>query len=172
MTREIAVLAYDINWPQKFNQEQALLQQTLGDNAVTIHHIGSTAVAGLSAKPVIDILIVVKNLVQVLNSVLELQALGYLSKGEHGIVGRLYFQKGVVQRSHHVHIFEQGHELINLHLLFRDYLRRNISVAKQYEKLKLKLAKEYSHSPQAYNNGKQPFIERHLLKATGKSSYQ
>lgn len=78
-----------------------------------------------------------------------------MTKGENGIAGRLYFQKGGVQRSHHLHIFEQGNELINQHLLFRDYLRCNMSVAKQYEKLKRTLANEYPYSSQEYSNGKQ-----------------
>lgn len=108
------------------------LNQILKNEIIDIHHIGSTSVPGLSAKPIIDIMPVVKdiNIVDKYNE--EMQGIGYEPKGENGISGRRYFEKGGDNRTHHVHIYQVGSYEIKRHLAFRDYLREHIEVKKVY----------------------------------------
>ncbi|TVP16086.1 GrpB family protein [Shewanella sp. KCT] len=111
MSRIIEVLDYQDHWPRVFEAEKALLQSVLGDGVITIEHIGSTSVPDLAAKPIIDILAEVERL-DVLDALdaknSEIAKLGYRARGEHGIAGRRYFQKGAAQRSHHLHVFQSG----------------------------------------------------------------
>ena len=104
--RVVEVVDYDPNWKNTFETERVLLAKAIGINAVKIEHIGSTSVVGLAAKPVIDILIEVTDLKELDNTAENIEALGYTIKGENGISGRRYFQKGGNQRSHHVHAFQ------------------------------------------------------------------
>lgn len=91
----VKVVAYDAKWPQLFEEKAKLIKSALGENCIAIHHIGSTAVLGLSAKPIIDILPVVKNILQVDQANFAMEQLGYTAKGEYGIPFRRYFQKGI-----------------------------------------------------------------------------
>lgn len=99
-----------------------------------IHHIGSTSVPGLMAKPVIDILVEVGtiNVVDSYNEAMKKQ-IGYLPKGENGIPNRRYFSKGGDNRTHQVHVYQQGDEKIASHLMFRDYLITHPKVASEYD---------------------------------------
>src|SRR5580698_1970268 len=90
MARTIEVVPYNPEWPQMFEAEAALIKKALGDNCIAIHHIGSTSIPGLSAKPIIDILPVVKDILKV--DAKPIEALGYQAKGENGMAFRRYFQ--------------------------------------------------------------------------------
>ncbi len=106
MNSNIEVVPYNANWPVMFEQESTLIQHALGTNCLIIHHIGSTSVPGLPAKPIIDILPVVKNILGVDKTTTAMEGLGYQAKGEYGIVFRRFFQKGNNIRTHHVHVYE------------------------------------------------------------------
>lgn len=97
--RILTVVDYDEMWPTLFENERTLLQMTLGKVISRIHHIGSTSVPGLSAKPVIDILIEVANLEELDSLNQAMEGVGYTVRGENGILNRRYFTKGGNQRS-------------------------------------------------------------------------
>ncbi|WP_033543384.1 GrpB family protein [Planococcus sp. CAU13] len=155
--RKAIVLPYDEQWAVLFHEEANEIKRILGDELVDIHHFGSTSVPHLAAKPVIDILVVVKKIEAVDGYNEELQAIGYIGKGENGIAGRRYFQKGGDDRTHHLHIYQFGSPEIERHLVFRDYLRAHPAVAKEYGDLKRSLSKEFLYDIDSYINGKEAF---------------
>jgi GrpB-like predicted nucleotidyltransferase (UPF0157 family) len=163
--REIVVAPYDEKWPAMFNAENFLLQALLGDVVRKIHHIGSTSVPGLSAKPVIDILLEVADINQLDKCNSAMVDAGYVSRGENGIAGRRYFIKGGDQRSHQVHAFSVGDIQIQKHLSFRDYLRKNSYIASDYAEIKRTAALLCKNDAHRYSALKTNFIEHHLQRA-------
>ena len=158
--RTIEVVEYNPLWPKRFESERDLLHRTLRDVAVEIHHIGSTAVPGLAAKPIIDILIEVTDLSALDSLDGEMEAIGYEPKGEFGIPGRRYFRKGGDERTHHIHAFAQGDFNVTRHVAFRDYLRANPDVAREYGELKKRVALECQNDIDRYCDGKDAYINR------------
>lgn len=152
-------------WHQLFAQEEARLRDALGGLAVSVEHVGSTAVCGLSAKPIIDIAVAVREIADAERCVAPLAGIGYEYRGENGIPGRHYFAKGE-PRTHHLHMVELSSEFWRAHLLFRDYLRRHPEAAREYDALKRRLAIEHAHDRGAYTEGKAAFIEG-VLEAAG-----
>jgi len=166
MSKRIIIIEnYNANWPKLYVAEQVLLAGIIGDNVVAIHHIGSTSVIGLPAKPVIDILLEVHDLLLLETSYSALANIGYVAKGEHDIANRRYFQKGGVQRSHHLHAFEAGNMHTIAHLVFRDYLRKSPKTKQEYGQLKYRVALQCQNNSQAYMEGKDNFIKQHLALA-------
>ena len=165
MMRTIAVVPYDEKWPEAFSVESLLLKKILGKVAVTIYHIGSTAVPGLSAKPVIDILLEVSTIDELDKCHSAMSNAGYVGRGENDIPGRRYFIKGGNRRSHQVHAFSTGDQQIERHLAFRDYLRKNSDSAGAYAEIKLAAARVCHNDPQGYSALKAKFIEHHLQLA-------
>jgi GrpB-like predicted nucleotidyltransferase (UPF0157 family) len=138
----------------------------LGGAASAIHHIGSTSVPGLAAKPVIDLLAEAPDLGQIDARTASLEADGYEAKGEHGIEHRRYFSRPEAARPKvHVHVFPVGHPGIARHLLFRDYLRAHHASAREYGRLKQGLARRFSRDRDAYQEAKAAFIEELHRKA-------
>jgi GrpB-like predicted nucleotidyltransferase (UPF0157 family) len=168
--RTIEVVDYDPAWPSLFEDERSLLCEALGDVIVVIHHIGSTAVPGLAAKPIIDINLVVTD-VNVLDELSDkMEDIGYVAKGEFGIPGRRYFQKGGDRRTHQVHAFKQGDPNTVRHLAFRDYLRANPKVAEEYAVLKKRIAATCDNDIDRYCHGKDDFVKRHQAIALGQGT--
>ncbi|MCM3902740.1 MAG: GrpB family protein [Pyrinomonadaceae bacterium] len=153
-------------WHQLFAQEEARLRDAIGEQVVAIEHVGSTAICGLSAKPVIDIAVAVREISDAEKCVMPLENIGYEYRGEYGIPGRHYFIKGE-PRTHHVHMVELSGNFWRTHLLFRDYLRRCPEVAKEYENLKKELAQKHAEDREAYTEGKAAFIGS-VLEAAGR----
>lgn len=168
--RILTVATYNSHWPTQFLQEQAALTTIFAHNQVVIHHIGSTSVPALSAKPIIDLLVTVNNLTLFEDNEDDLKALGYVAKGENGIAGRRYFQKGGCNRSHHLHGFMHGDICAKQHLVFRDYLRSKPIIAKQYGELKQQLVKQSFNDTHLYMQGKSGFIQHHLALALAEQS--
>jgi len=158
--RTIDIVAYDPAWPAMFQAERRHLRQALGDSACHIHHIGSTAVAGLAAKPIIDILLEVTGLASLDEDQSAMEEIGYECMGEFGIPGRRYFRKGGENRSHHIHAFARGDSNIARHLAFRDYLRKHADVAAEYAQLKMRLARECDNDIGRYCQGKDLYVKR------------
>lgn len=163
--RIIEVLDYDLKWPFFFEEERHSLEAVLGSVALKVHHIGSTSVPGLAAKPVIDILIEVTRLeaLDALNG--SMQGLGYEPRGELGIPGRRYYSKGGNARTHQVHAFIGGDPHIHRHLAFREYLRNHPDVANEYARLKKEVAASCNHDIVRYMDGKDAWIKAALAKA-------
>jgi GrpB-like predicted nucleotidyltransferase (UPF0157 family) len=154
----VKVVPYDTEWQHMFETEAKLIKHALGNNCIDIHHIGSTAVPGLNAKPIIDILPVVKDLLQVDHAIPAMEKLGYEAKGEFGIPFRRYFQKAKNNRTHNVHIFEQGNPEIDRHLKFRNWMQLHVNDLLLYGKLKAELALKFPHDIDNYCLGKDAFI--------------
>lgn len=156
--RFIEVVSYDANWSLKFIREAEEIKKALGDNCIEVHHIGSTSVPGLAAKPVIDMLPVVLDISKVDGANESMEALSYVAKGEYGIPFRRYFQKGGNQRTHQAHVFEIGNPEIERHLKFRDWMRIHSEDREAYACLKQDLAGQYPYDINAYCLGKEDFI--------------
>ena len=166
MTRTLKVVPYDSGWADQFQVEKNSLQQVFGDILVAVHHIGSTSIPGIKAKPIIDILVVVRNIEQVDACNDAMIVLGYEPRGEFGIPGRRFFSKGGEEhRSHHVHVFESGHPEIARHLDFCDYLRAHPEEARRYGQLKEELARKFRHASDRYTEGKTEMIREMDRKA-------
>ncbi len=163
--RILTVVDYDEMWPALFESERTLLQMTLGKVISRIHHIGSTSVPGLSAKPVIDILIEVANLEELDSLNQAMEGVGYTVRGENGILNRRYFTKGGNQRSHHIHAFATGDAQIIKHLAFRDYLIKHNDVAIQYALMKKSAMLLCENDSHRYSIYKADFIQKHLRMA-------
>jgi len=159
--REIEVVKYDPNWAIKFDIERVMLQEALGSNALNIEHIGSTAVFGLAAKPVIDILVAVSSLNILDTKDEKMASLGYEAKGENGIEGRRYFQKGGNQRTHHVHVFQAGDESLIRHRAFKEYLIVYPEITREYSEIKKQAASDCQNNIMLYMSMKNEFIRKH-----------
>ncbi len=160
----VQLTPYQPDWEVAFSEEQAQLREVLGDTALGVEHIGSTAVPGLWAKPILDIGVAVRDLDEAFAIVEPLEALGYTYRGEYGISRRHYFVKGSL-RTHHLHILEESSlEWRNL-LRFRDHLRMHPEAAAAYQALKLKLAAQFPKDREANTGGKHDFIRATLNRA-------
>lgn len=165
--RKVEVIPHDPKWREAFEVESKPLVDVLGENVVAIHHIGSTAIPNIYAKPIIDLLMEVKDLIKIDQQSAALKSLGYQVMGEFGIPKRRFFRKdnraGI--RTHHIHIFEVGSAQIKRHLAFRDDLIAHPKEAQQYSDLKRKLAQAYPTDIEGYMDGKHSFIKEIDLKA-------
>ena len=139
----------------------------MAGNLVAIHHIGSTAIPGIHAKPVIDMLAVVDDITRVDASNAELIAVGYVAMGEFGLAGRRYFRRdnAAGERTHQIHTFEIASPAVARHLAFRDYMRAHPAIADEYSRLKQGLATRHADDMNAYMDGKDAFIKEHESKA-------
>ncbi|HEY9881698.1 MAG TPA: GrpB family protein [Leptolyngbyaceae cyanobacterium] len=164
---KVDVVPSNKDWRGLFEQESAQIRAALGKNLVAIHHIGSTSIPGIYAKPIIDILVEVQDLARVDAQTETLVVLGYEAMGEYGIPGRRYFRKhssaGV--RTHHVHTFAVGSPQVQRHLAFRDYLTAHPEDAQRYSTLKQQLAQAHPNDIEAYMDGKDGFIQEMDRKA-------
>lgn len=152
-------------WHQTFADEAARIREAVGEYVTAIEHVGSTSVDGIAAKPIIDMAASVETAADGEKCVAPLENIGYEYRGEYGIAGRLYFVKGE-PRTHHLHMVLAASDFWRSHLLFRDYLRENPSIAKEYERLKIGLAEKYPDNREDYLQGKTEFIEN-VLRAAG-----
>jgi GrpB-like predicted nucleotidyltransferase (UPF0157 family) len=171
---EIEIVEYDPRWPTRFAEEAELLRVAL-DPALVIglEHFGSTAIPGMVAKPIIDILIAVRSIAEARGTAVEpLQRLGYVFWADNPKTDRMFFVKGMppygVRRTHHVHITEPTAEPW-LNLPFRDYLRAHPDEAQRYERLKRNLAIVHCTDREAYTDAKAAFVEEILTKARRES---
>ncbi|WP_036480937.1 GrpB family protein [Myxosarcina sp. GI1] len=158
---KVEVVPHNPQWKNAFKVESKQIAKAIGENIITIHHIGSTAISTIYAKPIIDFLVEVSDLALVDERNTEMEALGYEAMGEFGIKNRRYFRKhnllGI--RTHHVHIFEVNSPEVKRHLAFRDYLIAYPQVAWEYSALKRKLAQKYPEDIEGYMDGKDRFIK-------------
>jgi len=166
-TKRIKVVAHDPLWSSLFDVEASGIKKALGDACLAIHHIGSTAVPGLAAKPIIDMIAVVE---KPETSIRALAPLGYDYRGEYNIPRRFLFNKKEGLEVH-LHVYEEGHAEIELNLVFRDYLRQNPWASEDYTTLKRSLLQEDSSflrtqgAFSGYTLGKDAFIRSILEKA-------
>ncbi|MDN7243242.1 GrpB family protein [Planococcus sp. N028] len=165
--RRVTVTDYNPEWETQFELAAAEIRKVLGEECVAVYHIGSTSVQGLAAKPVIDLMPVVRDIQKIDRFNEEMAKIGFVAKGENGLTGRRYFQKGGDERTHHVHVYQEGNKEIARHLVFCNYLRENPRVAEEYGTLKKKLAKEHPYDIQKYIEGKEPLVIQIEKRAMG-----
>jgi GrpB-like predicted nucleotidyltransferase (UPF0157 family) len=171
LMRKVEIEPYDNNWPLLYASEAEFLARVLGVEMVRIHHIGSTSVPGLQAKPIIDMLAEVHSIEKIDSLNTQMMASGYTPMGEYGIAGRRYYYKGSEEKhSHHLHAFQSGNMEVVRHLLFRDYLRSHTQEARKYANLKESLSAKFPHDIEAYMDGKDAFIKDLDSKASAWST--
>lgn len=153
----VAISAYDPQWPGLFAREQARLAGALGPLATAIEHIGSTAVEGFPAKPIIDIAITTESFARLPSLVGVMEGAGYRHKGEFGLPGRHFFTRGDPVL-YHVHVVERQSALWRQWLGFRDALRNDAALRRDYSRLKRKLAEKFPKDRPAYTAAKGDFI--------------
>ena len=162
----VHIVSYDPRWPELFELERACLQAVAGEWVEAIEHVGSTAVPGLDAKPVVDVVAGVRSLREVDRFVHRLAGIGYESRGEAGVAGRLFFRKlQDGRRVFHLHVTGTDHAFWENHLLFRDYLRAHPGTAGEYARLKHELAVRFRDDRESYTRAKTEFIERVVARA-------
>lgn len=157
---KVEVLDHNDQWREMYRKESQQIKHIFGEELIDIYHIGSTSVTGLKAKPIIDIMPVVKDIKNVDSFNNQMIEIGYEPLGEFGMEGRRYFRKGKTKRTHQIHVFQiDNNKDINRHLAFRDYLRTHVKAANQYGNLKAKLAKSFPNDIESYMDGKDKFIK-------------
>lgn len=164
--KKFVVAPPDPSWPKAFEAEVERLSPVFGEDMVDIHHVGSTAIPGLAAKPIIDVLLEVGDIGRVdsLNDALE--TLGYRAWGEYGLPGRRYFTRDVAgTRTHNVHVYEMGNPEVERHLAFRDYMITSPEESRAYGRLKEELARRFPADFEAYMDGKDAFVKERERRA-------
>ena len=159
-TKYVEVVPYDEQWKQDFIDISSEIRETLGDLALRIEHVGSTSVEGLSAKPIIDIDVVIKG--SDFDSVVaKMAAIGYVHEGNLGIVGREAFKYEGKEhlRRHHLYVCPEDSPELRRHLAFRDYLRAHREAVEEYSRIKEEGAALFPYDIDGYIGHKSPFIE-------------
>jgi GrpB-like predicted nucleotidyltransferase (UPF0157 family) len=157
----VEILDYDPSWPTKFDAERILLEAVLNPGlAGAIEHVGSTAIPGMPAKPVIDIMVPVRSLEESRPAISTLAGAGYLYFPYRDDVMHWFCKPSAAFRTHHLHLVPFGSERWMKCLAFRDAIRGNEGLAKEYAALKIRLANEFKFDREAYTQAKSPFVER------------
>ncbi len=160
MGSPVIIVDYDPQWPILYEEEESRIRSVIGHLVVVIEHVGSTAVPGLGAKPILDIMVAVRQLADVEKCIEPLGSIGYVPEDESSIPERRLFYKGPPgARAYHLHMVELTSDFWERHLLFRDALRTNPGVAQEYYQLKKDLAAKYGSNRGAYTDDKTSFIE-------------
>ncbi|MBS4218820.1 GrpB family protein [Bacillus sp. FJAT-49711] len=151
-------------WAQMFHDESQFLKTIFGDEIIIFEHFGSTSVKGMMAKPVIDMMCIVKDIEKIDSFNEKMDFLGYDVAGELGIPGRRLFRKGGEDRTHHIHFYQQNNPHIERHLIFRDYLRTYPQEAAKYSDFKKQLARQFDDTRE-YSMAKKHFVKEMEQKA-------
>lgn len=165
----VQVVAYQAAWPDFFEQERRILHQYLGHLVLDIQHVGSTAVPGLEAKPIIDIAVAVASATLIAWCRQSLCALGYIDRGDKGKEGDYLFVKESAPevRTHHLHVVAKDDPQWDNYLRLRDLLRAEEGLRREYATLKHALQQEFAQDRKRYTKAKQDFI-RALLQPSFK----
>ena len=157
---QIILVAHDPGWSNEFEREAEQIRTALSGVPIELHHIGSTAIPGIVAKPVIDMIGIAPNVDVLDANVDRLVAIGYEAMGEFGIVGRRYFRKDSPDgaRTHQLHAFAKGSPNIQRHMDFRDFMRAFPDAAAAYQELKLALAHRSGPDIERYADAKTDFV--------------
>lgn len=165
MVEPIIVVDYDPSWVATFSRLKGLVAESLGGLSAVIEHVGSTAVPGAAAKPVIDIDVVLPSTDFVPRAIQLLAEAGYRHLGDLGIIGREAFESPAGLPAHHLYVVVLGNSEHTRHLHFRDYLRKHPKDAERYSALKRLLAARFRDDREAYTDAKSAFVEEILQRA-------
>ena len=160
-TRKVNVLPYDNSWQSDFEKIKNEIEYTLGDLAIGIEHVGSTSVEGMSAKPCIDLDVIIKDYSVFDAVVRKLESIGYIHEGDFGIKDREAFKYSNKPhlKTHHLYVCPQYSEELHRHMSFRDYLRSNPEAVRKYSSVKETAAKLFPEDIDKYIEYKSPCIE-------------
>jgi GrpB-like predicted nucleotidyltransferase (UPF0157 family) len=150
-------------WAAMAKTESAKIADVLGDNLIAVHHVGSTAIPGIMAKAIVDLMPMVRDLTKVDSKESALRDLGYKWHGEFGLDGRRFCSKAdpkTGKRIFQLHIFQEGNEHAHRMLAFRDYMRAHVLIAKAYEMEKIRAASLQPGDTTKYNAEKNEWIRR------------
>ena len=156
--RRVHLRRYSAVWKWLFRKEKVLLRIAMRGHVLDIQHVGSTAIPGMVAKPIIDILAAVADFERAFACVAPIEQLGYEYKGETEGQRQYYFLKGDPER-YHLYLVERSGEMWVRRIAFRDYLVGHPEIARQYADLKQQLARQFPEDLRAYQDGKLPFVE-------------
>lgn len=163
----VELVEYDLQWPILFNQEAVMLKTIFRDEAVSVDHFGSTAIPGIMAKPLLDIMVQTKSDILDDDIIGRLEDHSYSERIFNDGVARRMFAKGTGDvRTHHVHITQAGSQFATDMLEFRDILLANKPIAKEYQKLKYCLSQKFANNRDAYYAAKTQFFESVLGRKT------
>lgn len=162
--RKVELVPYDSAWPAAFGDAAAAIETACAPLVMEVHHIGSTSVPDLPAKPIIDIMPGLARYEDGLRCVRAMEELGYTYRGEFGIPGRHYFNRRGNGFDHNIHMYTVGEGQWHWHLAFRDHLRANPEDRERYHQLKIELADRYPHDVEAYALAKSGFIQSILRR--------
>lgn len=152
---KVKLLAYNPEWVEIFKKEEKRLRKAIGDIAVDIQHVGSTAIPGIPAKPIIDIVVGVSSIKDVKKCIKSLEKTGYEYKGEKRPDEYLFIKDPI----YCLHMTKFNNKTWNSYISFRNQLHANKKLANEYKNIKLKLAKEFPNDRESYHSGKVKFIE-------------
>lgn len=165
-TKKVIVVPYDKAWKSAFEEIKKEIERVIGDLIIGIEHVGSTSVEGLSAKPIIDIDVVIKDYSVFATVVQKLETIGYIHEGDLGIKDReafKYSNKPHLQK-HHLYVCPQYSEELHRHVTFRDYLKNNREAVKKYSLVKETAAILFPNEIEKYINYKTPCIEELYMR--------
>jgi GrpB-like predicted nucleotidyltransferase (UPF0157 family) len=165
MTAPITIEDYDLLWPEKFETLRSRIAQVLNGLTTAIEHVGSTAVPGLAAKPILDIDILLRSATDLPIVCTRLGSLGYEHGGDLGVAGREAFRTPAGEFAHHLYACPPGSQEYSRHIAFRDYLRSHLEDASAYAALKRNLAHKFATDREAYSQGKTEFVRQILRRA-------
>ena len=164
MPNPVIIEDYDPRWPQLFEMLRSPIAAVLDGLAISIEHVGSTAVPGLAAKPVIDIDVLLKSSTELAVVIRKLTDLGYEHRGDLGVNGREAFRANSAVVQHHLYVCPLGSLEFERHIAFRNYLRAHPADANAYALLKRRLARKFGSDREGYNEAKTEFVQRILRR--------
>ncbi|MEC0206871.1 GrpB family protein [Paenibacillus lautus] len=175
-TKPVIIEEYNPEWPKMFQEIQSILVPTLGADALSIEHVGSTSVPGLAAKPILDIDVVIESMKSLPVVIAKLETLGYDHQGDLGVEGREAFERKDeyapyseelrLRMTQHLYVCHRDSQELDRHITFRDALMNNPELVKEYASLKKELAIIFRNDRKAYTEGKSDFIQRVLKQYT------
>ena len=165
----VRIVPYDPAWPERFEDERRVLEEALAPWIVAgVHHIGSTAVPGLAAKPIVDVMVGVESLEASLPARPAAEAVGYVWAPYRPEEFHWFCKPSPAHRTHHLILVPRDHPTFAARLAFRDALRDDPALAAEYEALKRRLAEAHVHDREAYTDGKADFVVRMTRAALAK----
>jgi GrpB-like predicted nucleotidyltransferase (UPF0157 family) len=169
MPQPVTIEDYNPAWTEWFEMLRAMVGDALQDLAVAIEHVGSTAVPGLAAKPIVDIDVVIPTRSDLIEAIRRMAAIGYLHEGDLGVADREAFAHPPGLPVHHLYVCSRQSPELQRHLLFRDFLRLHPQEMQAYAELKRVLAKRFHNDRESYAVAKSDFVNAALQRAAGNS---
>ncbi len=161
----VVLVRHNPAWAQEYQREKSKVRELLGPLLIAPYHVGSTSIPGIKAKPIVDILALVRDIERIEKFNDELEAMGYTPRGEAGIKGRRFFRKHTHPVGFHLHFYDVTNNSVRKYIDFRDYLIAHPGSAEEYEELKVQLAAKYGNNRPAYTEAKAEFIQEILETA-------